>query len=159
MGTGLYKSTDAGKTFKISRACATARPSVASSSTRTNANSVYVAALGHLFAPNEERGIFQSVDGGATWKKVLYVDDKTGGVDVAFEPGNPKVMYAGMWQAHRLPWIMESGGPGSGLYKSVDGGESWTRQSGGGLPEGVIRPRERGRRPQTRTAYRRHDRS
>ncbi len=136
MGNGLYKSVDAGKTWTFSGLRDTqviGRIIV----DPKNPDSVYVAALGHLFGDNDERGIFHSVDGGKTWKKVLFVDNKTGGVDVAFDPSNPKVMWAGMWQVYRKPWIMESGGPGSGLYKSVDGGETWTRQSGGGLPEGI----------------------
>jgi photosystem II stability/assembly factor-like uncharacterized protein len=136
MGNGLYKSTDAGKTWHFSGLRDTqviGRIIV----DPKNPDSVYVAALGHLFGENDERGIFHSVDGGKTWKKVLYVDNKTGGVDVAFDPSNPKIMWAGMWQAYRKPWIMESGGPGSGLYRSTDGGETWTRQSGGGLPEGI----------------------
>jgi photosystem II stability/assembly factor-like uncharacterized protein len=136
MGNGLYKSTDAGKTWRFSglRDSQVIGRIIVDPK---NPDSVYVAALGHLFGDNEERGIFHSVDGGKTWKKVLYVDNKTGGVDVAFDPSNTKIMWAGMWQAYRKPWIMESGGPGSGLYKSVDGGETWTRQSGGGLPEGI----------------------
>lgn len=136
-GNGVYKSTDAGKTWKaigLKESGAVGRIVV----DPADPNTVYVAALGHIFGPNPERGIFKSTDGGATWKKVLYVDDRTGGIDVAFDPSNPKVMYAGMWQAYRKPWIMESGGPGSGLYKSIDGGETWTRLSGGGLPEGVL---------------------
>ncbi len=136
-GNGVYKSTDAGKTWKaigLKESGAVGRIIV----DPTDPNTVFVAALGHIFGPNPERGIFKSTDGGATWKKVLFVDDKTGGADVAFDPSNPKVMYAGMWQAYRKPWIMESGGAGSGLYKSTDGGETWTRLSGGGLPEGIL---------------------
>ncbi|WP_158913535.1 glycosyl hydrolase [Caulobacter sp. S45] len=136
-GNGLYKSTDAGKTWRFSglRDSQVIGRIIVDP---TNPNIVFVAALGHTFGENEERGVFKSVDGGATWKKVLYVDRKTGASDVAFDPSNPKVLYAGMWQAYRKPWIMESGGPGSGLYKSVDGGETWTRLSGGGLPEGIL---------------------
>ena len=137
VGNGLYKSIDAGKTWKYAGLRDTqviGRIIV----DPANPDVVFVAALGHPFGSNPERGIFKSTDGGATWKKVLYVDDKTGGVDVAFDPSNPKVMYAGMWQADRKPWIMESGGPGSGFYKSTDGGETWTRLSGGGLPEGIL---------------------
>ncbi len=136
-GNGLYKSTDAGKTWSFSGLRDTqviGRIVV----DPKNPDIVFVAALGHPFADNAERGIFKSVDGGKTWKKVLFVDQKTGGVDVRQDPTDPKVMWAGMWQVHRKPWIMESGGPGSGLFKSVDGGETWTRQSGGGLPEGIL---------------------
>jgi photosystem II stability/assembly factor-like uncharacterized protein len=136
-GNGLYKSTDAGKTWAFSGLRDTqvigriiVHP--------TDPDTVFVAALGHPFGDNDERGIFRSHDGGKTWKKVLFVDAKTGGVDVQFDPSNPKVLYAGMWQVHRKPWIMESGGPGSGLYKSTDGGDTWTRLSGGGLPDGIL---------------------
>ena len=123
-GNGLFKSTDAGKTWSYSGLKETqviGRIIV----DPKNPDRLFVAALGHPFGPNSERGIFRSQDGGRTWQKILYVDDKTGGVDVAFEPGNPKILYAGMWQAYRKPWIMESGGPGSGLFKSVDGGSTW----------------------------------
>ncbi len=137
MGNGLYKSVDAGKTWTFSGL----RDSQVIGRIIVDpkdAKVVFVAALGHLFGDSDERGIFKSSDGGATWKKVLFVDSKTGGVDVQFDPNNPKVLYAGMWQVHRKPWIMESGGPGGGLYKSTDGGETWTRLSGGGLPEGLL---------------------
>ncbi len=135
-GNGLYKSTDAGKTWAaaglkdtqvIGRIIVDPK----------NPNRLFVAALGHVFGPSKERGIFRSTDGGKTWEKVLYVDEKTGGSDVAFDPANPRVLYAGMWQAYRHPWIMESGGPGSGLFKSTDGGSTWTRVSGHGLPQGI----------------------
>ena len=135
-GNGLYKSTDAGKTW----AYAGLRDTQAIGRIIVDPkapNRLFVAALGHIFGPNSERGIFRSTDGGKTWEKVLFVDDKTGGSDVAFDPHNPDILYAGMWQAYRHPWIMESGGPGSGLYKSTDGGTSWTKLSGGGLPDGI----------------------
>jgi photosystem II stability/assembly factor-like uncharacterized protein len=136
-GNGLYKSTDAGKTWSFAGLRDTqviGRIIV----DPKDPNRLFVAALGHPFGPNSERGIFRSTDGGKSWAKVLYVDDKTGGVDVAFQPGNPNVMYAGMWQAYRRPWIMESGGPGSGFYKSTDGGSTWARLVGNGLPEGIL---------------------
>jgi photosystem II stability/assembly factor-like uncharacterized protein len=136
-GNGLYKSTDAGKTWSFAGLRDTqviGRIIV----DPKNPNHVFVAALGHPFGPNSERGIFRSTDGGKSWSKVLYVDDKTGGADVAFQPGNPQVMYAGMWQAYRKPWIMESGGPGSGFFKSTDGGTTWSRLAGNGLPEGIL---------------------
>lgn len=137
VGNGLYKSVDAGKTWSFSGLRDTqviGRIIV----DPKDSNRLFVAALGHPFGPNRERGIFRSVDGGKTWTKVLYVDDKTGGADIAFQPGNPQVMYAGMWQAYRKPWIMESGGPGSGFFKSTDGGSTWTRLSGNGLPDGIL---------------------
>lgn len=135
-GNGLYKSTDAGKTWAYAGLRETqviGRIIV----DPKDPNRLFVAALGHPFGPNTERGIFRSLDGGKSWSKVLFVDDKTGGVDVALDPGNSQILYAGMWQAYRKPWIMESGGPGSGLYKSTDGGSTWTRQSGRGLPDGI----------------------
>ncbi|MDE2356723.1 MAG: glycosyl hydrolase [Alphaproteobacteria bacterium] len=136
-GNGLYKSSDAGKTWTfvgLPHSGAIGRILI----DPKNPEIVFVAALGDIFADNDERGLFKSTDGGKTWRKVLYVDDKTGASDVRFDPTDPKVMWAGMWQAYRKPWIMESGGPGGGLYKSTDGGETWTRQSGHGLPNGLI---------------------
>jgi photosystem II stability/assembly factor-like uncharacterized protein len=133
-GDGVYKSTDAGKTWKH----------VGLHDTRIigqvrvhpqNPDLVYVAALGHAFGPNAERGVFRSKDGGARWEKVLFVDDKTGAVDLAMDPSNPRVLYAAFWQAVRKPWTMESGGPGSALYKSTDGGDTWTKLADENLPK------------------------
>ena len=137
VGNGLYKSVDAGKTWTFSGLRDTQVIGRIIIDPK-DPNRLFVAALGHPFGPNQERGIFRSGDGGKTWAKVLYVDDKTGGADVAFQPGNAQVMYAGMWQAYRKPWIMESGGTGSGFFKSTDGGSTWTRLSGSGLPEGIL---------------------
>lgn len=137
MGNGVYKSIDAGKTWKFTGLRDTysiGRMIV----DPKDANIVYVAALGHPFGPNTTRGIFRSRDGGKTWQRVLYVDDKTGGIDIQFDLSNPNILFAGMWQAVRKPWTMESGGPGSGLYRSADGGETWTKLTGNGLPEGTI---------------------
>lgn len=101
-------------------------------------NTVWVAVMGHLFGPNEERGVFKTTDGGKTWKKTLFVNNQTGCSDLVMEPGNPSVFYAGMWRVIRTPHSMESGGEGSGLYKSVDGGETWTSiASKKGLPKGT----------------------
>ena len=101
-------------------------------------NTVWVAVMGHLFGPNEERGVYKTTDGGKTWKKTLYVNNQTGCSDLVTEPGNPMVMYAGMWRVLRTPYSMESGGDGSGLYKSVDGGETWVSLSSKkGLPKGT----------------------
>jgi photosystem II stability/assembly factor-like uncharacterized protein len=137
MGNGVYKSTDAGKTWKFAGLRDTysiGRMIV----DPKDPNIVYVAALGHPFGPNTTRGIFRSRDGGKTWQRVLYVDDKTGGIDIQFDLSNPNILFAGMWQAVRKPWTMESGGPGSGLYRSADGGDTWTKLTGKGLPEGTI---------------------
>jgi photosystem II stability/assembly factor-like uncharacterized protein len=137
MGNGVYKSIDAGKSWNF----------VGLRNTRSigrlivnpkDPNLLFVAALGHPFGTNPERGIFRSKDGGKTWERVLYVDDKTGGIDVQFDPTNPNVLFAGMWQATRKPWTMESGGPGSGLYRSEDGGDTWKKLSGHGLPDGTL---------------------
>lgn len=101
-------------------------------------NTVWVAVMGHLFGPNEERGVYKTTDGGKTWKKTLFVNNQTGCSDLVMEPGNPSVWYAGMWRVIRTPHSMESGGEGSGLYKSVDGGETWTSLSSKkGLPKGT----------------------
>ncbi|HVU96556.1 MAG TPA: hypothetical protein VHE34_15110 [Puia sp.] len=98
----------------------------------------WVAVLGHLFGPNTERGVYKTSDGGKSWRRVLFVNDQTGCSDVVMEPGNPSVLYAGMWHVKRTPYSMESGGEGSGLYKSTDGGETWTELSKKkGLPKGV----------------------
>jgi len=134
-GDGVYKSVDAGKTWKNiglrdSRAIGKViiHP--------RNPDIVYVAALGHPFGPNPERGIFRTTDGGKTWEKVLYKDENTGGVDVAFDTNNPNIIFAGLWQVRRTPYSLDSGGPGSGLYRSSDGGSTWKHLEGEGLPKG-----------------------
>lgn len=136
-GNGIYKSLDAGKTWQFSGLRDSefiARMAVSN----TDPNTVFAAALGPIFRESGgERGIYRTRDGGKNWERVLYVDDKTGGVDVQIDPTNPNMVYAAMWQAHRKPWIMESGGPGSGLYRSRDGGTNWEKLSGNGLPGGV----------------------
>jgi photosystem II stability/assembly factor-like uncharacterized protein len=98
-------------------------------------NHLYVAALGHVFGPNEERGVFRSLDGGTSWEKVLYIDDKTGAVDLAMDPREPDVVYASLWQVIRKPWGIIQRGPGSGLYKSSDGGDTWSELTTD-LPQG-----------------------
>ncbi|HKI86927.1 MAG TPA: glycosyl hydrolase, partial [Thermoanaerobaculia bacterium] len=135
-GHGVYFSPDGGLTWKfmgLADAGQIGRIVV----DPANPDIVFVAALGHPWVPNAERGIFRTTDGGKTWSKVLYVDDKTGGSDIAFEPGNPHVLFASMWQVRRYPWELVDGGPGSGLYRSTDGGATWTKLTKG-LPEGPL---------------------
>ena len=103
-----------------------------------NSDVVYVAALGDPYAPNPERGVFKTVDGGKTWRRILFRDDKTGAVDLSMDPKNPDVLYAGLWEVARTPHSLSSGGPGSGLFKSTDGGEHWTEiTKNPGLPKPV----------------------
>ena len=133
-GDGVYKSLDGGKTWKnvgLKDTRAIGRVVV----NPTNPDIVYVAALGHPFGPNEERGIFRTNDGGKTWQKVLYKDENTGGIDVAFDPHNSNILYASLWQARRTPWGLASGGPGSGIYRSNDGGSTWKQLQEHGLPK------------------------
>ncbi len=130
-GDGIYKSTDAGKTWThLGLREGQQIPQIAVDP--TNPNRLWVAVLGHPYGPNEERGIFRSTDGGASFQKVLYKDENTGGVDVVLDPANPDVVYAALWESRQAPW--EDGvftGPGSGLYKSVDGGSTWRRLAAG----------------------------
>ncbi|HET7306508.1 MAG TPA: hypothetical protein VFK24_01660 [Gammaproteobacteria bacterium] len=102
-----------------------------------NPDIVMVAALGHIWGRNKERGVFRTTDGGKTWHKVLYVNDHTGAIDIDMEPGNPKVLFAAMWQVVRLPWELKSGGPGSGIYRSTDGGQTWHKLTKG-LPKSPL---------------------
>jgi photosystem II stability/assembly factor-like uncharacterized protein len=102
-----------------------------------NPEILFVGALGHAWGPNAERGVFRSTDGGKTWKKVLFVNDSTGAADLAMEPGNPRVLFAAMWQFRRYPWNDVNGGPGSGIYRSTDGGNTWRKLSKG-LPPGPL---------------------
>ena len=136
-GDGVYKSTDAGKTWKhvgLTDTRHIARVRVHP----TNPDLVYVAALGHAFGSNEERGVFRSKDGGETWEKVLYKSDKAGAVDLSIDASNPRIMYAAVWEALREPFRFTSGGPDSGLHKSTDGGDTWTDITcNQGLPEGT----------------------
>ena len=135
-GNGIYKSIDAGKTWAFS-GLRDSRYIGRMAISATDPNTVFVAALGHLFGDNSERGIYRTRDGGKSWQRVLYVDDKTGGIDVQIDPSNPNTIYAAMWQVYRKPWIFESGGPGSGLYRSRDGGTTWEKLTGHGLPDGI----------------------
>jgi photosystem II stability/assembly factor-like uncharacterized protein len=141
VGNGIYKSTDAGKTWRHIGLSETRQIGRILVDPR-DANRVFVAALGHAYGPNQERGVFHSKDGGKNWKKVLFRDENTGAIDLAFEPGNPKTIYAALWQTRRPPWSIypPSNGPGSGLYRSNDGGDHWQAATGHGLPsEGLGR--------------------
>ncbi|MGH8371550.1 MAG: VPS10 domain-containing protein [Gammaproteobacteria bacterium] len=135
-GDGIWKSADAGKTWTHAGLDAT-RVIAKIVIDPHNPAHVYAAALGHVFGPNPERGVFETTDGGTTWRRILYVDNNTGAVDLIMAPDNPEVLYAAMWQIERKPWHLESGGPGSGLYKSSDGGAHWTDLSHeSGMPSG-----------------------
>jgi photosystem II stability/assembly factor-like uncharacterized protein len=135
-GDGIYKTTDGGKTWAnlglkdsqhISRIVIDPK----------NPDTVWVAAMGHLYTPNEERGVFKTTDGGKTWKKVLYLSDKTGAIDLVINQQNPKILYAAMYQCRRYGWRIADGGPESGIFQSVDGGNSWVKLQGG-LPAGPV---------------------
>ena len=136
-GDGVYKSTDAGKTwthvgFKNSDAISKIRIDP------TNPNIVFVADFGKYSVPSEERGVYKSTDGGQTWRRVLYRDDKTGAIDIRIDRKNPNIIYAALWEAYRNEYSMSSGGDGSGLFKSTDGGEHWTEITRNtGLPSGI----------------------
>lgn len=135
-GDGLYRTTDGGKTwenmgFPDSERIAEVRVHPKDS------NVVYVAVLGHLWDDHEQRGLYKTTDGGKTWERLLYVDQATGCIDVDLDPQEPDTLYAAMWQVRRLPYFFESGGPGSGLYKSTDGGKTFEKLSNG-LPEGPL---------------------
>jgi photosystem II stability/assembly factor-like uncharacterized protein len=134
-GDGVYRSIDAGKTWKhvgLASSHQIGRISVHPQ----NPDVAFVAALGDPFGPSSERGLFRTRDGGATWEKVLFVDDKTGAVDVVVDPVNPRIVYASFWPVYRRPWELYSGGAGSGPYKSIDGGSTWTEISVG-MPSGM----------------------
>jgi len=137
-GDGMYKSTDAGKTWKHIGLSDTSQISRIRIHPR-DPELVYVAALGHVYGPNEERGVFRTRDGGKTWEKILSRDDKTGAIDLILDPSNPRIIYAVLWEFFRTPYSLSSGGPGSGLFKSTDGGDTWTEISrNNGLPKGIL---------------------
>ncbi len=136
-GDGLYKSTDGGDTWQkvglqntryISRIAINPK----------NPNIVVVAAFGDFFADSQYGGIYRTDDGGKTWKQTLYVGPQTGGSDLAMDPNNPNIVFAGLWQFRRVPWSFASGGPDDGLYRSSDGGKTWAKLTGHGLPDGLM---------------------
>src|SRR6266700_3318752 len=133
-GHGVYYSTDAGKSWKFGGLGEVGQISRIVIDP-ANPDVVFVAAVGHAWTPGPDRGVYRTDDGGKTWHKVLFVNDTTGCADLVMEPGNPKVLLAAMWQVQRHPWQLVSGGPGSGIHRSTDGGLTWTRLKEG-LPEG-----------------------
>ena len=137
-GDGVYKSVDAGKTWKhmgLPDTQAIARIRI----DPTDPNLLYVAALGHAYGPNEERGVFRSLDGGATWQRVLFRNNRAAAVDLSMDSNNPRILYATIWDVYRTPWSLSSGGPASGLFKSTDGGTNWTEITRNpGMPLGIL---------------------
>lgn len=135
VGDGMYRSTDGGSSWKHLGLERTEQIAAIRVDPKDPEN-VFVAAFGHAFGPNSDRGVYRSRDGGATWKRVLFVDDSTGAIDLAMDPTNPRILYAAMWRFQRFPWGFSAGGGKSGLWKSTDGGDSWTELTGNpGMPE------------------------
>src|SRR5207253_9004988 len=136
-GDGIYKSTDGGKTFT--------RMGLEDSQTIArividpkDANVVYVAVLGHLFGPNKTRGIYKTTEGGKTWNNVKFIDEDTGFTDLVMDPTDSKTLYAASYQRRRTSWGFNGGGPGSAVWKTIDGGKNWKKLEGNGLPEGLL---------------------
>ncbi len=134
IGNGIYRSTDAGKTWTHAGLDQTGRIARVVIDPR-NSDVVLACALGHAYGPQQDRGVYKTTDGGKTWQRVLFVDENTGCADIAVDPNNPRILFAGMWQLEIHTWGRTSGGPGSGLFRSVDGGVTWTRLEGHGLPK------------------------
>lgn len=135
-GRGVYLSTDAGHSWKFMGLADVGQISRILVDP-LNSDVVFVGATGHAWGPNAERGVFRTTDGGKTWKKVLYVNDSTGVADLEMQPGNAHVLFAGLWEFRRYPWTLVDGGPGSGIYRSTDGGDTWQKLTKG-LPEGPL---------------------
>jgi photosystem II stability/assembly factor-like uncharacterized protein len=136
-GDGVWKTTDGGKSWSF-MGLADTRQIADIVVNPTNPDVVYVGALGHVWAPNPQRGVFRSKDGGKTWEKVLFRNDSTGVIDLVMDPNDPNVLYAALWQTGRTPWLLSSGGAGSGLFKTTDGGGTWTEITRNpGLPTGI----------------------
>ena len=137
-GDGVYRSSDGGRTW-VHRGLGASQAIARLRVDPTNPDVVYAAVLGHPFAPNDERGVFRSRDGGRTWSRVLFRSDRAGAVDLVIDPSSPRVLYATLWEVYRRPWQLWSGGPGSGLYKSTDGGDTWVELTRNpGLPSAVL---------------------
>jgi photosystem II stability/assembly factor-like uncharacterized protein len=139
MGNGIYFSPDAGKTWEHKGLEKTGRIGRVIVHP-TNAKVIYAASLGHTYGPQQERGIYRSKNGGDTWERILFIDENTGASDLAIDPKNPNILYAAMWSVHINSWGLNSGGNGGGIYKSVDGGDTWIPMNLKGLPGGEKRP-------------------
>ena len=125
-GDGIYKSDDGGQTWNPI-GLSDSRHIAAIRIHPNNPDIIFVAVQGALYGPSQERGIYKSIDGGKSWRKVLYINTTTGGADICMDPNNPRIVYAALWDHQRTPWNIRSGGSGSGLFKSVDGGENWEK--------------------------------
>ena len=139
MGDGVYKSTDAGKTWKNMGLAKTGRIGRVIIHP-TNPDIVYVAALGHTHGPQQERGVYKTINGGESWKRILFIDENTGAADLSIDPKNPNNLMVGMWSIHINTWGLNSGGPGGGVYRSKDGGNTWDAMKDNGLPGGIDNP-------------------
>jgi len=138
MGDGLYKTTDAGKTWTHLDQLRDSQVVAKIRIHPKNCDVVWAAVMGHGFGASAERGVYKTTNGGTSWTRTLFRDDKTGAAEVAVDPNNPDILFASLWESQRFPWGMSSGGPGSGLFKSTDGGQTWTEiTKNTGLPSGV----------------------
>ncbi len=136
-GDGVWRSPDGGVTWQH-RGLADSRHIARLRVHPGHPDTVYAAVFGHVYGPSEERGVFRTTDGGRTWQRILYRDDHTGAIDLAMDPARPNILYASLWDAHRRPWALTSGGPGSGIFRSLDGGDTWDELTDRpGLPSGL----------------------